>query len=57
MVSMEELFTLMKEKGASDLHLTVGVPPVLRIEGNLYATPFEVLTHDTVQQLIYSFMS
>lgn len=57
MVSMEELFTLMKEKGASDLHLTVGVPPVLRIEGNLYATPYEVLTHDVVQQMIYSFMS
>lgn len=57
MVSMEELFTLMKEKGASDLHLTVGVPPVLRIEGNLYATPFEVLTHDAVQQIIYAFMS
>ena len=57
MVTMEELFTLMKDKGASDLHLTVGVPPVLRIEGNLYATPFEVLTHDAVQQLIYSFMS
>ena len=57
MISMEELFTLMKQKGASDLHLTVGVPPVLRIEGDLYATPFEVLTHDTVQQLIYTFMS
>lgn len=57
MVSMEELFTLMKEKGASDLHLTVGVPPVLRIEGSLYATPFEVLTHDAVQQIIYAFMS
>lgn len=57
MVSMEELFTLMKEKGASDLHLTVGVPPVLRIEGSLYATPYEVLTHDAVQQIIYTFMS
>ncbi len=57
MVSMEDLFTLMKEKGASDLHLTVGVPPVLRIEGDLYATHFEVLTHDTVQNLIYTFMS
>ena len=57
MVTLEELFSLMKEKGASDLHLTVGVPPVLRIEGDLYATPFEVLTHDAVQQLIYSFMS
>jgi len=57
MVSMEELFSLMKEKGASDLHLTVGVPPVLRIEGSLYATPYEVLTHDAVQQIIYAFMS
>ena len=57
MVTMEELFTLMREKGASDLHLTVGVPPVLRIEGNLYATPYDILTHDDVQQLIYSFMS
>ena len=30
MVSMGELFLLMHERGASDLHLTVGAPPVLR---------------------------
>ena len=57
MVLMDELFQLMKEKGASDLHLTAGVPPVLRIEGNLFATPFEPLTPERVQALIYSIMS
>ena len=30
MVSMSELFLLMHERGASDLHLTVGAPPILR---------------------------
>lgn len=57
MVLMDELFVLMKEKGASDLHLTVGVPPVLRIQGKLFATPFEALTPERVQSLIYSIMS
>jgi twitching motility protein PilT len=54
---MDELFQLMKEKNASDLHLTVGVPPVLRIDGNLFATPFEALTPERTQALIYSIMS
>jgi twitching motility protein PilT len=54
---MDELFQLMKDKGASDLHLTVGVPPVLRIDGNLFATPFEVLTPEKTQSLVYSIMT
>lgn len=57
MVLMDELFQLMKDKNASDLHLTVGVPPVLRIDGNLFATPFEVLTPERTQSLIYSIMT
>ncbi len=38
--TMDDLFKLMKAKNASDIHLTVGVPPVLRIQGRLYQTPF-----------------
>ena len=57
MILMDELFQLMKEKNASDLHLTVGVPPVLRIDGKLFATPFEVLTPEKTQSLIYSIMT
>ena len=54
---IDELFTLMKNKGASDLHLTVGVPPILRINGELFQTPYEPLTPEHTQALIYSIMS
>jgi twitching motility protein PilT len=34
----------MVEAGASDLHMKAGLPPVLRIDGVLQHTPFDVLT-------------
>jgi twitching motility protein PilT len=57
MVTMVELFQLMNERGASDLHITVGAPPVLRIDGELVPTPFEKLTREMTQTLIYSMLS
>ena len=57
MVSMGELFLLMHERGASDLHLTVGAPPTLRIDGSLLPTPFEKLTSEGAQTLIYSLLN
>ena len=57
MVSMGELFLLMHERGASDLHLTVGAPPTLRIDGALLPTPFEKLSSETAQTLIYSLLN
>jgi twitching motility protein PilT len=35
MVAIDHLLAQMVEAGASDLHLTVGIPPVLRIHGDL----------------------
>ncbi len=57
MILMDDLFALMKAKNASDIHLAVGVPPVLRIQGKLYATQFEALTKESAQTLIYSIMT
>ncbi|WP_202943286.1 type IV pilus twitching motility protein PilT [Elusimicrobium minutum] len=57
MLVMDELFKLMKENGASDIHLTVGAAPILRINGRLFSTPFEVLTAEKAQTLIYSIMN
>jgi twitching motility protein PilT len=34
----------MVEAGASDLHIKVGLPPVLRVDGVLRHTPYEALT-------------
>jgi twitching motility protein PilT len=57
MVSMSELFLMMHERGASDLHLTAGAPPTLRIDGELVPTPFEKLNAEMTQQLVFSLMT
>jgi twitching motility protein PilT len=57
MISMGELFMLMHERGASDLHLTAGSPPVLRLDGQLVPMPFEKLTPEAAQALIYSLLN
>jgi len=36
-MEIDGLLKLMVDKGASDLHITVPSPPVLRIEGELIA--------------------
>ncbi|MCX5783872.1 MAG: type IV pilus twitching motility protein PilT [Elusimicrobia bacterium] len=57
MVTMSELLALMYERGASDLHLTVGVPPMLRVDGLLTTTSYEPLNMDSCQTLIFSLMT
>ena len=57
MVTMSELFIMMHEKTASDIHLTAGAPPMLRIDGELVPTPFEKLTPEMCQTLVFSLMT
>src|SRR4051812_31783811 len=57
MMSMSDLLLMMVQKHASDLHLTSGTPPVLRIDGEIQPTPFEKLTPDVCQRLIYSLLT
>ena len=40
MVSINNLLKITQEKNASDLHLCVGQPPILRIDGRLITTDF-----------------
>lgn len=57
-IIMDDLFQIMKRNNASDIHLTVGVPPVLRVQGRLYQLgQYEALTPEVAQRLIYSIMT
>ena len=56
-MQMQELFKLAVEKKASDLHLAVGSCPILRINGELTKTDFEVLTPRESKRLVYSLLS
>ena len=44
----------MLDKGSSDLHITTGTPPQLRIDGNLVPLRTDSLTPVDTKQLCYS---
>ncbi|MEO6593605.1 MAG: type IV pilus twitching motility protein PilT [Planctomycetota bacterium] len=51
---MEELLNLMVQRGGSDLHLSVGAPPKIRIDGKLVDTEYEPLMPEATKKLVYS---
>ena len=57
MINMNFLFKLVMNKGASDIHLTVNAPPILRIDGILQFTNLKVLSSDELKHLIYSILN
>jgi twitching motility protein PilT len=57
MVGLRELLETMVKKNASDLHLTVGSPPQMRIDGKLIKTSHDLLTPEDTKKLAYSIMS
>lgn len=55
---IRELLEKMIKAGASDLHIVVGVPPVIRVHGRLeYIPGYPRLKPEQTQALIYSVMS
>lgn len=56
-VEMSELLQLVIDEGASDLHLPVGSPPVLRIHGALTALDTDPLTPEDTERLMKSITS
>jgi twitching motility protein PilT len=56
-MEIKELFQLAVQMGASDLHLTEGFPPILRIDGKLVSTRFEPLTREHTKKMIYSILT
>jgi twitching motility protein PilT len=53
-VNMDELLTLVVEEGASDLHIEMGTPPVLRINGHMHALDTEPLRAEDTDRLMRS---
>lgn len=50
MPTLEEILTVAYNAGASDIHITVGLPPVMRLNGHLMKLDYPVLTaNDTLE--------
>lgn len=55
---IDELLHLVHDtKGASDLHIAVGLPPVVRVDGKLLMAPYEAFTPQTSQRIVYDILT
>ena len=57
MITLEDLLRFATEQGASDVHLTVGLPPVLRIHRELVFLEEDALTPEDTAEMIFSIMT
>ena len=57
MVNLRDLLEEMTKRGASDLHLTVGSAPQVRVDGKLVPLPLDPLVPEETKKLAYSVMN
>lgn len=57
MANFYQLLQTMIEKGASDLHITTGTPPQIRVDGELIPMNLPQLTPPETKQLVYSVLT
>jgi len=57
MFVLNDLLNLVVDNDASDLHLTVGTPPIIRVDGDLIPTDLDVLTPMDTRSLIYNMLT
>lgn len=57
MAKLDDLFRLMVKQGASDLHVTTGAPPSLRIDGRIEKLDYRDLTNEECRALIFEILT
>jgi twitching motility protein PilT len=55
--NLQQLLRAMVEKGASDMHITAGSPPVLRIDGSVVPLKLPPLSKHDTKQLCYEMLT
>lgn len=56
-MDISNLLEIALEAGASDLHLSSGLPPILRIDGEIQNTTLPPLEESQIKRLVYGLMS
>jgi len=56
MAQIDQFLKVLVEQGGSDLHLTVGSPPVMRVHGHMQRIKFREMTGKDMESLVYEIM-
>ena len=57
MLTVEHMLAAAREKGASDVLLTAGVPPMVRVNGSLEKLDYPELTPEELDRIVFSVMN
>ena len=57
MARIDSLFKMMKEQGASDLHLSTGSPPIFRLHGEMERLNFKALTNEELKAILFEILT
>jgi len=56
-VQIQQLFKLMVDNGASDLHLSAGSPPAIRVNGDIVRVKIPALSASDVKKMVYQILT
>ena len=56
-MDITELLAFSAKNGASDLHLSAGLPPMIRVDGEIRRINLPAMEHKEVNRLVYDIMS
>lgn len=56
-MDIQDLFNLVTDENASDLLISAGAPPILRIHGQLFRSRTDALTPEQTEKLIFDFLT
>ncbi|EXJ12381.1 MULTISPECIES: type IV pilus twitching motility protein PilT [Nitrincola] len=56
-MDITELLSFAVQQGASDLHLSAGMPPVIRVDGDVRRIKLPALDHKQLHTLVYDIMN
>ncbi len=57
MAQIDKLFRILKERKGSDLHVSVGAPPLIRVSGDLVPLSSNELPQTETKKILYEIMS
>ncbi len=56
-MNIQELLNFSVQQGSSDLHITAGMPPLIRVDGDIRRINVYPMDHKEVHGLIYEIMN
>ena len=56
-VHIDEILRMAVDRKASDIHITSGLPPMIRLDGEVVSLPYEKMAEDTARRMVYDILN